>query len=70
DREIDEPQPETDFFLLLEETPGYGDDEYWLHVHHFKALAPDIMLEKGWVRVTNLQALTTECTLEALMQHR
>ena len=70
DREIDEPQPETDLFLLLDETPGYGDDEYWLHVHHFKASAPDTMLEKGWVRVTNLQALTTECMLETLMQQR
>ena len=70
DREIDEPQPDIDLFLLLDETPGYGDDEYWLHVHHFKASAPTIMLEKGWVRVTNLQALTNECTLESLMQHR
>ncbi|MCE2467827.1 MAG: hypothetical protein J4G06_07350 [Caldilineaceae bacterium] len=70
DREINEPQPEEDYFLLLNETPGYGDDEYWLHVRHFKASAPTIMLEEGWVRATNLQAMTTECSLEALMPQR
>ena len=67
DREINEPQPEEDYFLLLDETPGYGDDEFWFHVRHFKASAPTIMLEEGWVRVTNLQALTPECSLGGLV---
>ena len=66
DREIDEPQPDEDYFLLLEPTPGFGDDEYWLYVNHFKIFNPQVMLEKGWVRVTNLEALTPECELPEL----
>ena len=66
DREIDEPQPNEDYFLLLDPEPGYGDDEFWLFVVHFKAVSPRIMLERGWVRVTNLEAITSECGLSDL----
>ncbi len=66
DREIDEPQPNEDYFLLLDPTPGYGDDEYWLYVSHFKANNPNTMLDKGWVRATNLEATTSACELSTL----
>ena len=68
DREIDEPKSETDRFVLLDTTPNFSDDEYWLYVQHFKVSSPTAMLAYGWVRASNLQALTTECTLENLLK--
>lgn len=68
DREIDEPKPETDRFVLLDTTPNFSDDEYWLHVQHFKVSSPTVMLAYGWVRASNLQALTDKCTLGNLLK--
>ena len=68
DREIDEPKSETDHFVLLDATPNFSDDEYWLYVQHFKVSSPTVMLAYGWVRAANLQALTTECTLGNLLK--